>query len=34
DELIEDKLCAANLSDDKEVSPPALKDAMDSIEKL
>ncbi|GBM04706.1 hypothetical protein AVEN_44842-1 [Araneus ventricosus] len=34
DELMEDKLSGANLSNDEEVIPPSLKDAMDSIEKL
>ncbi|GBN74763.1 hypothetical protein AVEN_206921-1 [Araneus ventricosus] len=34
DELIEDKLSDANLSDDDEVGPPFLKDAMDCIQKL
>ena len=38
DDLIDDKLLVANLSDDEEeceeVSPPSFKDAIDSIEKL
>ncbi|GBN27879.1 hypothetical protein AVEN_161852-1, partial [Araneus ventricosus] len=34
DELIEDKLCSANLRDDEDVIPPFFKDAMDSIGKL
>ncbi|GBN69195.1 hypothetical protein AVEN_47916-1 [Araneus ventricosus] len=34
DELIEDKLPGANLSDDEQVIPSFFKDAVDSIEKL
>ncbi|GBL77293.1 hypothetical protein AVEN_41738-1 [Araneus ventricosus] len=34
DELIEDVLYGANLSDDEDVIPPFFKDSMDCIEKL
>ncbi|GBN62905.1 hypothetical protein AVEN_207092-1, partial [Araneus ventricosus] len=34
DELIEEKLCGANLGDVEELIPSSFKDAMDSIEKL
>ncbi|GBN23902.1 hypothetical protein AVEN_164940-1 [Araneus ventricosus] len=33
DKLIEDILSGANLSDEEDVIPPSLKDAMDNIEK-